>query len=38
MRVRDKEIGREREIKDRERKRELEERERKRDRGSETER
>jgi len=38
MRVRDKEIGREREIKDRERKRELEERERKRDRGSERER
>ena len=37
MRVRDKEIGREREIKDRERKRELEERERKRDRGSERE-
>ena len=38
MRVRDKEIGREREIKDRERKRELEESERKRDRGSERER
>ena len=38
MRVRDKEIGREREIKDRERKRELEEREKKRDRGSERER
>ena len=38
MRVREKEIGREREIKDRERKRELEERERKRDRGSERER